>query len=67
VGGRSDAYVWAALTRASNQAFTCFYTLFAFVTILTVCRPIAGQWDASLRPKCYSRLIYRDFGLFNAG
>ncbi|SPQ25775.1 bfa84ac6-2afd-4b6a-a33f-eab4edb327b3 [Thermothielavioides terrestris] len=47
-------------------AFTCFYTLFAFVTILTVCRPIAGQWDASLRPKCYSRLIYRDFGLFNA-
>ncbi|EAQ92106.1 hypothetical protein CHGG_00341 [Chaetomium globosum CBS 148.51] len=47
--------------------FTCFYTLFSFITFLTYCNPIAGQWNPSLRPKCYSRVIYRNFGLFNAG
>ncbi|KAL2255487.1 hypothetical protein VTK26DRAFT_3251 [Humicola hyalothermophila] len=47
-------------------AFTCFYTLFSFVTFMTYCRPIAGQWTPSLRPRCYSRVLYRDFGLFNA-
>jgi hypothetical protein len=50
-----------------TAAFTCFYTLFAFATFLTFCKPIAGQWNAQLRPKCYSRVLYRDFGLFNAG
>lgn len=48
-------------------AFTCVYTLFSFITFLTFCKPIAGQWNAALRPKCYSRVLYRDFGLFNAG
>lgn len=47
--------------------FTCFYTLFAFITFLTFCRPISGQWDRTTRPKCYNRELYRDFGLFNAG
>ncbi|KAK3901269.1 hypothetical protein C8A05DRAFT_16518 [Staphylotrichum tortipilum] len=46
--------------------FTCFYTLFSFITFLTYCKPIAGQWNPSLRPKCYDRTLYRDFGLFNA-
>ncbi|KAL2151636.1 hypothetical protein VTH82DRAFT_6734 [Thermothelomyces myriococcoides] len=46
--------------------FTCFYTLFAFVTFLAYCRPIAGLWSPELRPKCYSRVTYRNFGLFNA-
>ncbi|KAL2194495.1 hypothetical protein P885DRAFT_42584 [Corynascus similis CBS 632.67] len=47
--------------------FTCFYTIFAFITFLTYCKPIAGQWNPALRPKCYSRVTYRNFGLFNAG
>ncbi|KAL2172268.1 hypothetical protein VTG60DRAFT_6646 [Thermothelomyces hinnuleus] len=46
--------------------FTCFYTLFAFVTFLAYCKPIAGLWNPALRPKCYSRVVYRNFGLFNA-
>ncbi|KXX78608.1 hypothetical protein MMYC01_204485 [Madurella mycetomatis] len=46
--------------------FTCIYTLFAFTTFLTFCKPIAGQWNLALKPKCYSRILYRDFGLFNA-
>ncbi|KAK3305600.1 uncharacterized protein B0T15DRAFT_555880 [Chaetomium strumarium] len=46
--------------------FTCFYTVFAFITFLTYCKPIAGQWDPSVRrTKCYSRATYRNFGLFN--
>ncbi|KAK4151369.1 hypothetical protein C8A00DRAFT_45411 [Chaetomidium leptoderma] len=47
-------------------AFICFYTLFSFITFLTYCQPIAGLWNPALRPKCYSRFIYRNFGLFNA-
>ncbi|KAL2185906.1 hypothetical protein L209DRAFT_687764 [Thermothelomyces heterothallicus CBS 203.75] len=47
--------------------FTCFYTLFAFVTFLAYCKPIAGLWNPALRPRCYSRVVYRNFGLFNAG
>jgi hypothetical protein len=49
-----------------TTGFTCFYTLFAFITFLTYCKPIAGLWNPALRPKCYNRVIYRDFGLFNA-
>ncbi|KAK4158956.1 hypothetical protein QBC43DRAFT_348291 [Cladorrhinum sp. PSN259] len=50
----------------SLVSFTCFYTIFAFVTFMTFCDPIAGQWNPGVRPKCYSRVIYRNFGLFNA-
>lgn len=46
--------------------FTCFYTLFAFITFLTYCKPIAGQWNSNVPRKCYDRWLYRDFGLFNA-
>ncbi|KAK4235560.1 hypothetical protein C8A03DRAFT_17723 [Achaetomium macrosporum] len=46
--------------------FTCFYTIFAFITFLTYCKPIAGQWNPAVRgTKCYSRAMYRNFGLFN--
>jgi len=62
--GRDRSFADEELT---TTAFTCFYTLFAFATFLTFCKPIAGQWNPSLRPKCYSRVLYRDFGLFNAG
>jgi hypothetical protein len=58
---------WYNRTLWTLIAFTCFYTLFAFITFLTYCKPIAGQWNPSLKPKCYSRVIYRNFGLFNAG
>ncbi|KAK0610956.1 hypothetical protein B0T14DRAFT_570888 [Immersiella caudata] len=46
--------------------FTCFYTLFAFITFLTWCRPISGLWERTPGTKCYNRELYRDFGLFNA-
>ncbi|KAK3290169.1 uncharacterized protein B0H64DRAFT_332751 [Chaetomium fimeti] len=59
-GSWYNRILWALI------AFTCFYTLFSFITFLTYCKPIAGQWNPSLRPKCYSRVIYRNFGLFNA-
>ena len=49
------------------QGFTCFYTLFAFITFLTFCQPISGVWDRTVKPKCYKKELYRDFGLFNAG
>lgn len=50
----------------SLVGFTCFYTLFAFITFMTRCDPISGQWNPAIRPRCYSRVIYRNFGLFNA-
>ncbi|KAK1752852.1 hypothetical protein QBC47DRAFT_430913 [Echria macrotheca] len=46
--------------------FTCLYTLFAFITFMTFCKPISGQWDRTTKPKCYNKELYRDFGLFNA-
>jgi len=48
-----------------NTGFTCIYTLFAFATFLTFCKPIAAQWNRSVKAKCYSKELYRDFGLFN--
>ncbi len=57
----------AVFADKTSTAFTCFYTLFSFITFLTFCKPIAGQWNADLHPKCYSRSLYRDFGLFNSG
>ncbi|KAK3376183.1 hypothetical protein B0T24DRAFT_677075 [Lasiosphaeria ovina] len=59
---RGNWYKWILW---SLIAFVCFYTLFAFITFLTFCQPIAGQWDRSIRPKCYNKELYRDFGLFN--
>jgi len=59
-GNWYNRILWALI------AFTCFYTLFSFITFLTYCKPIAGQWNPALRPKCYSKVIYRNFGLFNA-
>ena len=56
-----------AFTDDTPTGFICFYTLFSFITFLTYCKPISGQWNAELRPKCYSRSLYRDFGLFNSG
>jgi len=55
------------LTCDETTGFTCVYTLFAFITFLTFCQPINGQWDRSVNPKCYNKELYRDFGLFNAG
>lgn len=46
--------------------FTCFYTLFAFITFLTWCKPISGLWERTPGTKCYNKELYRDFGLFNA-
>ncbi|KAK4244368.1 hypothetical protein C7999DRAFT_43950 [Corynascus novoguineensis] len=59
-GSWYNRILWALI------GFTCFYTIFAFITFLTYCKPIAGQWNPALRPKCYSRVTYRNFGLFNA-
>ncbi|KAK0716556.1 hypothetical protein B0T21DRAFT_351996 [Apiosordaria backusii] len=46
-------------------SFTCFYTLFAFITFMARCQPISGQWNPDIKPKCYGKVIYRNFGLFN--
>ncbi|KAK4221612.1 hypothetical protein QBC38DRAFT_428846 [Podospora fimiseda] len=59
-GKRYKWILWALIW------FTCFYTIFAFITFMTFCDPIAGQWNPGVRPKCYSRVLYRNFGLFNA-
>ncbi|KAK4187866.1 hypothetical protein QBC35DRAFT_383892 [Podospora australis] len=60
---RGKIYKWILW---SLIGFTCFYTIFAFITFMTRCEPISGQWNPAIRPRCYSRFIYRNFGLFNA-
>ncbi|KAK4665161.1 uncharacterized protein QC763_510700 [Podospora pseudopauciseta] len=51
--------LWGLIT------FTVFYTLFAFITFMTRCQPVSGQWNPDIKPKCYGKVMYRNFGLFN--
>jgi hypothetical protein len=47
--------------------FIVVYTLFSFITFMTWCQPISGQWNFKIRTKCYDKELFRDFGLFNVG
>ncbi|KAK3936921.1 hypothetical protein QBC46DRAFT_268605 [Diplogelasinospora grovesii] len=48
------------------SAFVCLYSALAFISFMTFCRPIAGMWDSNIPHHCYSKELYRNFGLFNA-
>ncbi|KAK1830978.1 hypothetical protein QBC39DRAFT_391563 [Podospora conica] len=45
--------------------FIVIYTLFSFITFMTWCQPISGQWNFRTKTKCYDKELFRDFGLFN--
>lgn len=47
--------------------FIVVYTLFSFITFMTWCQPISGQWNFKTKTKCYDKELFRDFGLFNVG
>ena len=41
------------------------YSIMAAMTFFFHCKPMAGSWDMSLKPQCYSMKLFVAFGLVN--
>ncbi|KAK0648295.1 hypothetical protein B0T16DRAFT_491120 [Cercophora newfieldiana] len=55
-------YIWSLRT---TMVIVVCYSIMAAMTFFFHCKPLAGSWDISLKPKCYSIKLFMTFGLVN--
>ncbi|KAK1749857.1 hypothetical protein QBC47DRAFT_311093, partial [Echria macrotheca] len=60
----SKWYIWSL--RGAMTVVVC-YSIMSLMTFFFHCKPLAGNWDPSLQPQCYSKDLFMTFGLVNTG